>query len=256
MEPKSLVTRFLDSWPRAAGDELAGFFTNSAHYQYLPGKTFEGLEQIRAGFENLFEAAAHYRFEVRAMIAEADVLAAEYAWLVTAKEGGQIVLPAAGIFEIADGKIAAWRDYYDSSMAAPKEGAVAEVTKVAIDVAADREASSAIVTLFCDAWSRLDPDELAGYFADDGVFHDIPRAPVLGRDAIHAAMTRICGALEGIEFETLHQVANGNVVINERVDHMESKRKLSERPAVGIFEIADGKIAAWRDYCDPAAATG
>ena len=29
------------------------------------------------------------------------------------KDGGEIPLPVTGVFEVVDGKIAAWRDYFD-----------------------------------------------------------------------------------------------------------------------------------------------
>ena len=38
-----------------------------------------------------------------------------------------------------------------------------------------------IVRRFIEAWSRLDADELADYFADDGVYHNMPAGPVAGK---------------------------------------------------------------------------
>lgn len=47
-------------------------------------------------------------------------------------------------------------------------------------------------------------------------------------------------------------LAQGNTVVTERVDHLDDahgKRLMSLR-VLGIFEVRDGKIAAWRDYFD------
>jgi limonene-1,2-epoxide hydrolase len=41
-----------------------------------------------------------------------------------------------------------------------------------------------VVTEFCKKWLTADPDELAGYFTEDAVYHNIPMAPVQGREAI------------------------------------------------------------------------
>ena len=41
-----------------------------------------------------------------------------------------------------------------------------------------------IVREFIQAWSRLDPAELASYFADDGVYHNMPTGPVAGRENV------------------------------------------------------------------------
>ena len=34
--------------------------------------------------------------------------------------------------------------------------------------------SSRIVKEFCQAWSRMDAHELASYFTENGVYHNIP----------------------------------------------------------------------------------
>ena len=46
----------------------------------------------------------------------------------------------------------------------------------------------ALVTEFCAAWTRMDADELAAYFTDDGVYHNIPMAPAEGREAVRAML--------------------------------------------------------------------
>ncbi|HXO53761.1 MAG TPA: limonene-1,2-epoxide hydrolase, partial [Mycobacterium sp.] len=35
-----------------------------------------------------------------------------------------------------------------------------------------------LVTEFCKKWLTADPDELAGYFTEDAVCHNIPMEPV------------------------------------------------------------------------------
>ena len=37
--------------------------------------------------------------------------------------------------------------------------------------------NKAVVKAFIEAWSRLDPDELASYFTEDGVYHNMPIEP-------------------------------------------------------------------------------
>jgi limonene-1,2-epoxide hydrolase len=41
-----------------------------------------------------------------------------------------------------------------------------------------------IVREFIAAWSRLDPEELGRYFAEDGVYHNMPTGPVCGRENV------------------------------------------------------------------------
>jgi len=103
---------------------------------------------------------------------------------------------------------------------------------------------------FCAAWERRDPDELAGYFTDDAVYHNIPMAAITGRDAIRQTIEMIGGGAQGAEFEMLHIASAGNVVHTERVDRFVIGGKQVAIPVAGVFEVTGGKISAWRDYFD------
>ena len=47
------------------------------------------------------------------------------------------------------------------------------------------------------------------------------------------------------------QVSAGDTVMNERTDALHRKDGVTvELPVMGVFEIVDGHIAAWRDYFD------
>ena len=111
------------------------------------------------------------------------------------------------------------------------------------------------VRRFCAAWSdNLGTAELAAFFADDAVYHNIPLAPVTGREAIANNIASFIrpGApgIEGIQFRVINIAANGPVVMTERVDVFKLPDKSFELPVMGTFEVSDGKINAWRDYFD------
>ncbi len=106
------------------------------------------------------------------------------------------------------------------------------------------------VTEFCAAWTRLDLDELLGFFAPDAVYHNIPVDPVVGTDAIRAMITMFTSGVERIEFRVEHLATVGSVVLTERVDVFELPGKRIELPVMGTFEVVDGAITAWRDYFD------
>ena len=107
-----------------------------------------------------------------------------------------------------------------------------------------------IVRRFCAAWSNASPDELAEFFTDDAVYHNIPIAPVTGRDTIKATIAGFTGGVEKIEFRVRNIVADGPIVLTERVDVFVLPQRSIELPVMGTFEVRDGKIAAWRDYFD------
>jgi limonene-1,2-epoxide hydrolase len=113
-----------------------------------------------------------------------------------------------------------------------------------------------VVTEFCKKWLTADPDELAGYFTEDAVYHNIPMAPVQGREAIKEFIAGFTAGFDGIDFQVHRQVSDGNVVMNERTDIMHRKDGGEiPLPVTGVFEVIDGRIAAWRDCFDLATVT-
>jgi limonene-1,2-epoxide hydrolase len=107
-----------------------------------------------------------------------------------------------------------------------------------------------VVTRFCKTWETVDIDALMEFFTDDAVYHNIPMAPVEGKDTIRMTIEGFASGVGRIEFEVLAIAANGNTVLTERVDRFVNPDKTIALPVMGIFEIVDGKIAAWRDYFD------
>jgi len=106
-----------------------------------------------------------------------------------------------------------------------------------------------IVRDFCAAWEARDQQRVLDAFTDDGVYHNMPLEPVRGKNGIREVLNLFLPADE-IEAEIVHLVARGNLVFTERVDRFRFGDKRVELPCAGVFEIRDGKIAAWRDYFD------
>jgi len=112
-----------------------------------------------------------------------------------------------------------------------------------------------VVRRFCAAWSdNVGTVELAAFFTDDAVYHNIPFAPVVGREAIADNIASFIRpgppGIERIEFRVINIAADGPVVMTERVDVFTLPDKSFELPVMGTFEVGDGKIKAWRDYFD------
>lgn len=96
-----------------------------------------------------------------------------------------------------------------------------------------------------------DPDQLASYFTDDAVYHNMPMAPAEGIEAVKAALAGV-SQMTSRGWEVLHSAANGDVVLNERVDRFDMGGTEVAVQVCGVFELRDGKIARWRDYFDMA----
>ena len=111
-----------------------------------------------------------------------------------------------------------------------------------------------VVTRFCELWSKPDLDEIASCFTEDAVYRNIPPTPsVEGREAIREFIADFLATLDGIDFIVHRQISDPGVVMHERADVLRRKDGVEiSVPIMGVFEIADGKIATWRDYFDTA----
>ncbi|MGH3633563.1 nuclear transport factor 2 family protein [Mycobacterium sp.] len=113
-----------------------------------------------------------------------------------------------------------------------------------------------LIAEFCKLWASPNPDEMAKYFAEDAVYHNIPMEPVRGREAIREFIAGFLAAFDGIDFRVHRQISDGTTVMNERTDVMRRKDGGEiPLPVMGVVEVHNGQSAAWRDYFDMAAIT-
>ena len=107
-----------------------------------------------------------------------------------------------------------------------------------------------VVSEFCAAWERRDVEAILTWFAAGATYHNMPLEPVCGHTAIREVLNLFVPPASKIHFEVLAIASRGNVVFTERVDHFTVAGKEVALPVAGVFEVRDGKIAAWRDYFD------
>jgi limonene-1,2-epoxide hydrolase len=108
------------------------------------------------------------------------------------------------------------------------------------------------------AWSRLNLDEIMGYFDENGVWDNVPmNTPAKGKAAVREMTQGFLKDTAGFEVKILKSAHLGNLVFNERVDTIRMKNgKSAAVPVAGVFELNDaGKITSWRDYFDLATFT-
>ena len=113
-------------------------------------------------------------------------------------------------------------------------------------------ASTDVIDRFIAAWSDKDVDRIMDFFTDDAVYTNIPiDPPNEGKPAIRKTIEGFIGMAKSVEFVVHHQTENDRgVVMNERTDRFVLEDRVAEAKVMGVFEIRDGKIAAWRDYFD------
>ncbi len=107
-----IVRRFCDAFSRKDPDEILGFFSEDAVYHNMPMPPMRGKTAIRPVLEMFLKPAESVEFVVLNIAASgANVLTER---LDKFSMGGKSVeLPVSGTFELKDGKITAWRDYFD-----------------------------------------------------------------------------------------------------------------------------------------------
>lgn len=118
----------------------------------------------------------------------------------------------------------------------------------------------AMVESFFKAWEGGTYGELRGayddYLADDCVYENSGLPPCRGKPAALALIDGIQAVtdIQSITAEIRGLAAAGDLVFSERVDHHFNSEGIENlTPSIcGVMEVRHGKIAAWRDYFDPA----
>ena len=109
---ETTVREFCAAFARRDVDEILGFFADDAVYHNMPLAPANGLDEIRAILESFVPDSPEIEFEMLHVASDGDHVHTERIDRMTFN-GKAIALPVAGVFEVRDGKIRAWRDYFD-----------------------------------------------------------------------------------------------------------------------------------------------
>lgn len=104
---------------------------------------------------------------------------------------------------------------------------------------------------FIEAWPTADTAALGSFFSEDALYHNGPLEPVRGRAAIEATFAQFMRVGGLVDVEMIHMMAEGPIVMTERVDHLtRADGTTASLPMMGVIEVHDGLVVAWRDYFD------
>jgi limonene-1,2-epoxide hydrolase len=106
------------------------------------------------------------------------------------------------------------------------------------------------IAAFMEVWPLGDAAKLGSFFSEDAVYHNMPMEPVQGRDSILATFAHFMSMGGQVAVEITHMVADGAIVMTERVDHFIGDEGRISLPMLGVIEVHGGVITAWRDYFD------
>ena len=83
----------------------------------MPYPPLEGREAIHRAAANFLATATSVRFEIHHQgLAGPGVVLNERSDIFTQTDGREIVFPVMGVFEVEDGLIRIWRDYFDPAV--------------------------------------------------------------------------------------------------------------------------------------------
>jgi limonene-1,2-epoxide hydrolase len=111
-----LVRRFRSAWERRDADFIIGCLSDDAVYHSIPLSPIVGKQAVAAWVRG-FAGKPPGRLEVRHQVAASDVVMNERTDVIVLN-GRTVTLPICAVFELRDGRIRAWREYFDLAPAA------------------------------------------------------------------------------------------------------------------------------------------
>jgi limonene-1,2-epoxide hydrolase len=106
------IRRFVAAWSRLDPDELVDFFTEDGVYHNIPTEPVKGHGALRPFIAGFIEPWTRTEWELVSLVADGDRVIAERIDHIEAGDV-RVDLPCCGVFELRDGRIAEWRDYFD-----------------------------------------------------------------------------------------------------------------------------------------------
>ena len=110
---ESLVTRQADAWQRADVAAIVADFSNDGLF-ISPGGRWQGREAIAATAHEFLATCSAIRIDIKHILCDGDQGAVEWVWHETRKGDGETyTMEDAIIFEIKEGKLIYWREYFE-----------------------------------------------------------------------------------------------------------------------------------------------
>ncbi len=107
-----LVEDFVAAFNAKDVDKIMSFWGPEPVYHNMPGPPVKGTEAVRGLIESFLTPAETVDWEILHIAESGDTVLAERVDRFVIG-GTEVVLPCNGAFDIVDGKIAVWRDYFD-----------------------------------------------------------------------------------------------------------------------------------------------
>ena len=111
MNNSDLVIAFIDAWNRMDWDAVIDFFDDNVVYHNIPMDKLEGKDAAAAVVMGMQPSSVNW--EILSIAENGNKVLTERVDNFDMTNGNKVSLPVMGTFEIENGKITAWRDYFD-----------------------------------------------------------------------------------------------------------------------------------------------
>ena len=119
----NLVERFAEAFNRRDVDGLLALFTEDATYADLFFGPHAGQAALRAMFERMFREGRDCRWQMNSIVTDARRAAAEWTFSYVVTEavprsaGRKVRFRGMSLFELEGGRVARYREYFDTGVA-------------------------------------------------------------------------------------------------------------------------------------------
>ena len=111
---EEIIREFISSWSELNADKLADFFSEDGVYHNIPMEPVKGKENVRKFIAGFIQPWTETTWDILSIASAGELVIVER--LDRTQAGDKAVdLPCVGVFEMQDGKIKVWRDYFDSN---------------------------------------------------------------------------------------------------------------------------------------------
>lgn len=116
MNAEEVVVAFCQAIGAKDIERCRGLLAEDAVYHNIPLDPIEGREATMAAIEGMTSNFGHIDFQMLAIATQGDTVLTERVDIFTVS-GSEVALPVMGAFDVRDGRITSWRDYFDVGQA-------------------------------------------------------------------------------------------------------------------------------------------
>jgi limonene-1,2-epoxide hydrolase len=114
-DSETVVRNFLKAWEARDLDTIMEYFDDGAVYENVPVPPVTGRADIRNFIGGILYAFKNIEVVIHHQVSDGGIVMNERTDTIRAESGTEVPLRVMGIFEIRDGRIVKWRDYFDGA---------------------------------------------------------------------------------------------------------------------------------------------